>query len=161
MVLDTDFLSSFLKIDRLNLVPEVFRVDTIRIPDAVYREVTVTSLLPLLIGFSKSAMLEVEEVQLADDPEPGASSLGLGERQAIALASLSVSSSILLMSDRKAILYAQGQGVRVLNIPAFLVLARDRGFLNREGLEQIISELREKDHYGFSRAALEILLGTG
>jgi len=48
VVLDTDFLSAFLKIDRLPLVRSLYRVETLVVPLAVYREIGLTRLLPQL-----------------------------------------------------------------------------------------------------------------
>ena len=48
VVLDTDFLSSFLKIDQLDLVRRFFRTERLLVPIAVYREIAMTTLLPAL-----------------------------------------------------------------------------------------------------------------
>lgn len=58
VVLDSDFLSSFLKIEALHRIRDYFRTDTLLVPTAVFREVALTSLLPQLAG---TAWLEVRE----------------------------------------------------------------------------------------------------
>lgn len=42
VVLDTDFLSAFLKIDQLSLVRETLGVETLLVPTAVFREISLT-----------------------------------------------------------------------------------------------------------------------
>ena len=49
IILDTDFLSSFLKIGRLNLVRDFFNVDYVSIPLAVFTEIGKTDLVDTLI----------------------------------------------------------------------------------------------------------------
>ncbi len=53
VILDADFLSAFLKIGRLPLVREFYQVEQLIVPAAVYREVAVTPLLPLLLDIPK------------------------------------------------------------------------------------------------------------
>ncbi len=48
VVFDTDFLSSFLKIDRLNLVKDFYRDGEILIPSAVFAEISRTTLIQRL-----------------------------------------------------------------------------------------------------------------
>lgn len=52
IVLDTDFLSSFLKIERLHFVAEFFQVNTISVAPAVYQEIAPTRLAPQLAAIS-------------------------------------------------------------------------------------------------------------
>ena len=49
IVIDTDFLSSFLKIGRANLVKDFFNVDCVLIPLAVFTEIGKTDLVDKLI----------------------------------------------------------------------------------------------------------------
>jgi hypothetical protein len=49
VILDTDFLSAFLKIERLPLIRDLYQVTTVSIPTAVYQEVALTDLLPRLL----------------------------------------------------------------------------------------------------------------
>lgn len=44
VILDTDFLSAFLKVERLSLVKDFYKVELLLIPSAVYSELSVTSL---------------------------------------------------------------------------------------------------------------------
>lgn len=48
VILDTDFLSAFLKIERLPLIREFYQVETVYIPAAVYQEVAAGEQFPRL-----------------------------------------------------------------------------------------------------------------
>jgi hypothetical protein len=50
VILDADFLSAFLKIERLPLLLTFYQVERLYVPSAVYRELAVTSLLPSLLA---------------------------------------------------------------------------------------------------------------
>jgi hypothetical protein len=49
IILDTDFLSSLLKIDRCDLIRTLYQVDRVYIPAAVHRELARTDLLTRLL----------------------------------------------------------------------------------------------------------------
>jgi predicted nucleic acid-binding protein len=50
IILDTDFLSSFLKIDRCDLVRSLYQVEQAIVPVAVHRELAQTDLLTQLLA---------------------------------------------------------------------------------------------------------------
>ena len=50
VILDTDFLSSFLKIGRCDLVRRLYQIEQATIPTAVHRELAQTTLLPQLLA---------------------------------------------------------------------------------------------------------------
>ena len=158
VVLDTDFLSSFLKIERLELVRGFFRTEHFLVPTAVYREIAVTPLLPALARIPWVQIRTIERNQAPDwisDRE--FSELGDGEQEAIVLASI-LGDSTLLMSDRRAGHYARRRNIDVVNIPAFLLAYRRSGLASLKTIQKLIDTLKEKDHYGFSKAVLEQLL---
>ena len=49
IILDTDFLSSFLKIGQCDLIRSLYQVEQVFIPTAVHRELAQTDLLTLLL----------------------------------------------------------------------------------------------------------------
>ncbi len=158
VVLDTDFLSSFLKIERLVLVRDFFKAENLLVPAAVYREIAVTPWLPELTALDWVQVRAIEQDRisgLTGDRE--FSELGTGEQEAIALASI-LADSVLLMSDRRASHYARSMGINVVDIPAFLLAYRRTGEATVEAIRTLIEALQQKDHYGFSRAVLDQLL---
>ncbi len=158
VVIDTDFLSSFLKTDRLDLVRSFFQAESLLVPTAVYRELAVTELLTALTALDWVQVREVDRGRMAElTGNIEFSALGAGEQEAIALASL-LTDSVLLMSDRRAGHHARSLGVNVVNIPAFLLAYRNSGEASVEAIQELVDELQEKDHYGFSEAVLVQIL---
>ena len=157
VVLDTDFLSSFLKIDRPELIREFFQVESLWIPRAVAQELAATSLMTAL---NTLGWVEVHEVTNEQVTGLLVSSeflnLGTGEQEAITLASFN-SEAVLLMSDKRASRCAESLGVQVVNIPAFLLAYRQSGEGNVEDLRALIDALQKQDHYGFSNEVLKKL----
>lgn len=158
VILDSDFLSSFLKIDRLDLVRAFYQVTHLLIPPAVFREVSQTRLLERL---AETPWLEVaapgSQILTRVSPQIGAHELGAGELEAIALA-LEHPNSLLLTSDNRARREATRSGAQVVNIPAFLLACKVSGFLDRAQIAAIVRDLEEKDRYGFRQEVLARLL---
>lgn len=152
IVLDTDFLSAFLKIGRLELVKDFYGVEALIVPAAVVAELSRTSLLDAL---ARIAWIRIET---AEDDAPGEPlhKLGRGEREAIALARQR--GALLLSNDNLARQAARGLGVEAIDIPAFLLSCKLTGFLDGGSLREVVRELREKDHYGFRKEILDRLL---
>ena len=160
VVLDSDFLSSFLKIDALHRVREYFQADELLLPTAVFREVAVTSLLPRLTALDWLKVREVREDDLeaaATAATPRYRELGPGEREAIALA-YDLDEAVLLMNDRMALREARNLKIRVVNVPAFLLLYRSLGDEAASAVPALVEELETRDHYGFSEEIRRRLL---
>jgi predicted nucleic acid-binding protein len=159
VVLDADFLSAFLKIDRLSLIKDFYQAEYLLIPPAVYREVSLTSLLQKLAG---TAWLRVEA------PRPGlveelfhgslSDDLGAGERESIALVHQHPG-AVLLMNDNRARRQAIQLGIEATSIPALLLAFKLSRFLDRDQMTEVIRDLQEKDRYGFRADVLAQLLG--
>lgn len=156
VVLDTDFLSAFLKIERLSLVKDVFQVEFLLVPSAVYSELSVTSLGKTL---AKLPWVQVKAPSSSWDPSFPADSirLGAGELQAIALARES-EKALILSNDNSAQELAHRLGLDAIDIPGFLLSCKTLGFLDRKELRELIRDLQEKDHYGFRQEVLDRLL---
>lgn len=158
VILDTDFLSSFLKIDQLALVRDFYQVERLLVPPAVYRELSQTSLLQKLAEIS---WLRVEtplsEALQAVAPTSSSRELGAGETECIALA-LRKKESVLLISDNRARREAVRHGIHTVDIPAFLLACKVSGFLDRDQVTRTIRALQEKDWYGFRQDVLASLI---
>ena len=158
VVLDTDFLSAFLKIDQLPLVRESLGVDEFLIPPAVLREIGQANLLPRIVDMpwivvqspdtTKAQALRFEDLS---------SGLGPGEREAIAIC-LERQDSVLLMNDNRARAVAARLGVKALNIPTFLLEAKLSSSLSQAQIEALVVALEKFDRYGFKKAIREELL---
>ena len=159
IILDSDFLSAFLKIEQMPLIRSLYQVETVSIPPAVYREIALTDLLPRLTAFSWIKIAAPSASQLATfATDASFRRLGTGEQEAIALA-IELRPAVLLGNDNQARRFATKLGVDVVNIPAFLLACKQVGLLDRETLSALIDDLRAKDFYGFRRDDLNLLIG--
>lgn len=145
IVSDTDFLSSFAKIEELDLIFKVFRTKEIVITEAVYNELKKSPIFDELLPYfsNKKNKITVKKVSVKDFPE----NLGFGERESIALAK--EYKAKLLMNDRVAGLYAENISVKVIDIPAFLFHCKEKKILNTSQMKTLISNLKTKDFYEF------------
>jgi predicted nucleic acid-binding protein len=121
VILDTDFLSSFLKIGRCDLIQTFYQIEQAFIPIAVHRELAQTALLTPLLATKWIRVLPTElqpdEALLQDSTFLA---LGSGE-QACILSARILPNVVLLTSDNKARRFAQSLGLTVVSIPAFLL----------------------------------------
>jgi len=158
VVLDADFLSSFLKIDRLALVQGYYRSETLLIPPAVHREVSLTQLSATLANLAW-VLVETPDVGTLQNilRRPELQGLGSGECEAMALA-LQVEGSVLLMNDNQARARATRLGLDPVSVPTFLLACKHNGVLAGEEVAAVVQELQQKDRYGFRKAVLDLLL---
>ncbi len=154
VILDTDFLSSFLKIGKLSLIRDFFEVEKLYIPAAVFSEIAKTRLGEELLNENYIQVKNVENVFRELD---SLGNLGRGEKECIALCK-QFQNSLLLISDKKALDVAKRNQIIVINIPAFLFACKNAKFLDREELSQIIKDLKQKDYYEFSDEEKERLV---
>lgn len=154
LVSDTDFLSSFAKIDELQLLFAVFQTKEIVITEAVYDELKASPVFDQLLPYfsAQEKKITVKKVSAKDTPD----SLGLGERESILLAK--EHNAKLLMSDRVAGHYAEKTGVTVIDIPSFLFYCKGKKILSLSQLNTLIAKLKTKDFYQFGEEVEKELL---
>lgn len=161
IIVDTDFLSSFSKIGRLDLVFGLFECRSLVVPRAVLEEIRGTDFFKPYLG--RIAFSDEDVTRKKDMLVRGATSrfdatvLGKGEREAISLA-MGSPGSVLLMNDRPARLLARKNGVLAVGISTFLKLCKTVGICTEDEIAVIIDELKEMDHYEFSNEELGHLL---
>ncbi len=158
IILDTDFLSSFLKIGQLELVRDFYQVTQVYITPSVYREIGKSA---LLMELKKRTWVCIEAADqfiwqdLLTDVD--FAKLGQGEQESIALAKGNPPSQ-LLISDNRARQFALSQRIVASNIPAFLYACKLVHLLDRNDIEQIIEDLKQKDLYEFKQIEKDKLL---
>ena len=157
IVIDTDFLSSFLKIGRVNLVKDFFNVDYISIPLAVFTEIGKTDLVDKLIETDWIKIRTVKKLDYADLDSKVFDALGAGEQECMMLCKGS-KKHILLINDKKARQIATSSGISVLNISAFLLACKRSNYLDNDEISKIIVDLKEKDYFEFSKDDLENII---
>ena len=149
-IVDTDFLSSFLKIGRLELVKEFFGVDNIQIPVAVLYEITKTDLITDLLDKHWIQVIKIDDADLIEmEHDIWFARLGSGEKECMVLCR-KFQDSILLISDKKAMRVAGKNRITVLNIPALLLACKETGVLDRDEIAVIVRDLKKMDYYEFS-----------
>ena len=158
VILDTDFLSSFLKIERCDLIRAFYANAHLVIPLAVHRELAPTDLLKPLLA------IDWITVEPLEPPVPTAlrqnavfQNLGAGEQAGLLLAQHDPD-SVLLISDNLARQFARTLGLTTVNIPAFLWACRLAGLIQPDQMAQIILDLKSKDFYDFKAAIRAALL---
>ena len=154
IVIDTDFLSSFLKIHKLELIRDFFKVELISIPLAVFNEIAKTDLVDLVL---KAEWIKIRTVQPLDFDnvlKNSINGLGSGEKECMALCK-TFSKHIMLVNDKKARMAAKKNGIIVLNTSGFLFACKKSNFLDKYEIFQIIADLKNKDYYIFSKEELE------
>ena len=158
VLVDTDFLSSFLKVGRCELIRSLYQVEQVLIPAAVYRELAQTDLLTRLLAIPWIRVWP-EEASTGEGSlvAPGLEGLGLGE-QACILIARGLRDAVLLTSDNVARRKAQSHGIVVANIPAFLIACKDAGLLDSDQMTQVVEDLRQMDFYEFRPEVRDLLL---
>ena len=157
IVIDTDFLSSFLKIGGVRLVKDFFNVDCVSIPLAVFTEIGKTDLVDKLIETDWIKIKTVKNRNYADLNSKEFDALGAGEQECMMLCKDS-QKHILLINDKKARQLATGSGISVLNISAFLLACKRSNYLDNDEMSTIIDNLKEKDYFEFGKDDLENLI---
>jgi predicted nucleic acid-binding protein len=150
VIVDTDFLSSFLKIGRLELVKEFFGVENMHIPVAVLYEIAKTDLITDLLDMHWILVKRVNDADLIEmEYDIEFASLGSGEKECMVLCR-QFQDSILLISDKKAMRVAGKNRISVLNIPALLLACKETGVLDGGEIAVIMGDLKKMDYYEFS-----------
>ncbi len=148
VIIDSDFLSSLLKIGKLFLIKEFFKVDKLYIPVAVFREIAKTGLIKDLLDYKYLIIEKIDERSFGNY-DINFQNLGSGEKECIVLCK-QFQNSLLLISDKKALSIAKKYEIGVLNIPSFLLACKITEFLDKEDIQNIINDLKEKDYYEFT-----------
>ena len=158
VILDTDFLSSFLKIERCGLIRAFYANARIVIPLAVHRELAPTDLLKPLLAID---WITVEPLEPPVPPTLRQNAvfqnLGAGEQAGLLLAQHDPD-SVLLISDNLARQFARALGLTTVNIPAFLLACKLAGLIQPDQMAPIILDLKSKDFYDFKAAIRAALL---
>jgi len=160
LICDTDFLSSFLKIRRLELVKDLFKVVNLYIPVAVLREIAKTDLITDLLNKEWIKVKKVSDEELKEmEKDKEFANLGSGEKECLALCK-HFEKSVLLISDNEARRIANKKDIVTLNISAFLLACKQMRILDRSDIIAIIRDLKEKDYYEFSEEEKQRLINN-
>lgn len=153
IIVDTGFLSSLFKINRLKHIKAHFGAEYVVILNAVFEELSKTEFFAELIQFisvnedylDEKHWILVKQVESDMDEED----LECGEREAISLAKKH--NALLLVDDRAARSVAKSEGVMTATLPKFLLDCKDAHSWSKEDILTIIMLLEEKDFYKFKK----------
>jgi len=166
-ILDTDFLSSFLKIGKLKLVLRALNLKHVVIPSTVYEELKETKFfneISSVFAFDEKELNEnrfilVKTVDLMEWKENFTKeetiTLGKGELGCFVLAENS--GDTILIDDQRARVVAKEKGLKVVSISAFLLFCKRRNVVSFNEIRKIVEDLKEKDYYEFSEESRELL----
>jgi predicted nucleic acid-binding protein len=143
VVSNTTPIISFLKIDRLELLENIF--GQIIIPQAVYDELIADHSLPDEIEkITKCPFLRIEQVknEFAVKLLQKQLNLGLGESESILLAD-TLKASLLIIDERKGRNIAKDMGLQITGTLGILVEAKNQKYIDR--IEPLLNKLIEKD----------------
>lgn len=152
VILDTDFLSSFIKIDRLELIKRFFKVRYLIITTQVYDELRISDFFPKVAKvfvFDRGKLSEDGFILVKVSEEIKDKKLGSGEKSAIKMAQR-MKDSVLLMDDKLARKRAEILGIEVYSIPTFLNACKEKGIISKKEICDVIKNLKKRDHYEFN-----------
>lgn len=153
IVADTDFLSAFFKIGRVDLIYEALAADKIYITQAVFDELAKA---PFFYDFVRKVE-RIERISVDKiSRDIQSAMLGKGESESISYALKT--DSILLSNDKKAGEFAEDLGIKVLDVVSFLLLCRDTGVLSANDIEHVINMLKKHDYMGLSQEQRRLLI---
>lgn len=168
VIIDTDFLSSFFKINRLRLILESLNIKNFIIPSTVYEEIKNSNFfedISHLFVFKERDLTEksyifVKNVDLNYTSKyfnkEGINDFGKGEIGCFLLAK--ETNDKILIDDKYARNFAKNNNIKVISIPAFLLRSKTKNILSLEEIKQIIKDLKEKDYYEFSKEIKDLLV---
>lgn len=146
IVIDTDVLSTFCKIDRLQLLPRLFRKSTIIVPPSVYKEIK-QAVQGGKLHYSppprfSRATLKPSERKLAREIW-NRKRLGLGDCECIAIAHNR--KCILLTNDGQAQREADSFSIDYMNLPLILRELWITRLSSKDQILELATEIENKD----------------
>lgn len=143
-VFDADVLSTFAKIDKLELFLKIFGESELLIPSAVITDLELSKSLSVK-GVTGSNLfthvcLNASEIDYVKKIS-GSKALGKGEIECIAVCKFRDAN--LVTNDNKAINFAENEGIVVIDLETMLYSLKS--ILDKEKLRQLIVDIETKD----------------
>jgi predicted nucleic acid-binding protein len=150
VVVDTDVLSTFLKVRRPDLIPKLFPKSKIFFCPAVVSEIHRAAELGMAVETRK---YELDRIQLTQAEKAIAKEIGrraaLGRADCECLAVAQFRMSLLLSNDRTVRGEASSRGIDVMNLPQMLRGLWRTGVMKKEGVAKLAEEVERKDNVVF------------
>ena len=140
---DTNIISTFAKVNKLELLVELFGNEDLLIPTSVINDLSnsALSLKSILDSEIFSPIVLNHEEQALVEHYAGIKNLGKGELECIAVCK--TRDSVLVTNDYKAIKFAETLGIIIIDLETILIKLKD--ILGRDALKQLMSEIETKD----------------
>lgn len=145
VVSDTTPIISLIKINRLDLLEELF--SEVLIPDAVFRELTTNTIFANEAQIVKSSsFLKISSVQNKKALQllQAVSGLDDGESEAIILAD-ELKASVLVMDERKGRKVAQKMGIKITGTVGILIQAYDEKKISANDVKSYLTQLKNSN----------------
>lgn len=145
VVSDTTPIISLIKINRLDLLEELF--SEVLIPDAVFRELTTNTIFANEAQIVKSSsFLKISSVQNKKALQllKAVSGLDDGESEAIILAD-ELKASVLVMDERKGRKVAQKMGINITGTVGILIQAYDEKKISAADVKSYLTQLKNSN----------------
>lgn len=152
IIVDTGFLSSLAKIDRLDLITEFFGSEEFSVPTQVLDELKRSEVYGKISdevireegdGEIRIDAIEIDYSQLNYSRER----YGKGE---IACIELSREKDVILIDDRDAKRLAKQEGKNCYDLPTFLLSCKKKDILDSKEMQKILKDLKNEDRYQFT-----------
>ncbi len=152
IIVDTDVLSTFAKIERIKLLKELFSGE-VYITPMIREEISV----PLEYGynFPNNVISSIETVTIDEEvleryqKYSKETSLGKGEIEAIAYCE--IKDWAFVTNDLNARQFAKKRKIRVLSLQAVLKALWKKELLSKESVEILLEEIIEKDNLAINK----------
>ena len=165
-ILDTDFLSSFFKIGKIDLILKALNVKSVTVPSTVYEELKEAKFFDEIVSLfafkekdlSDRRFILVKNADLGTlegFTEEETTILGKGELGCFVLGK---NGEIILIDDSKARSVAKEKGLKVVSVPSFLLHCKRKNIVYVDDLKQIVESLKAKDYYEFTEEVKKTLL---
>jgi len=165
ILLDTDVLSAFAKIGKIDLLYQLFSTSVLYISPSVLEEVKVSydkkypfamEIFQLIEkGRIKVVVLKEKEIY---EKERLPIWFGEGEKESIILCLNR--GGVLLSNEKKVKKFCEGRKIVCLRTPGLLKALIDEGIIEVKEAKRIIENLKNKDKMEFTESTLKEILGS-
>ena len=154
ILLDTNIISTFAKIDRMNLIFEIGRKKKFGISTNVLHELEDARSIGLnfvnkvfeLIDKKKISIFSMSDKEIMWSMNLP-SSFGKGERDSLAICKFR--KGIIFTNERKIINFCERESIAVLDLPSFLRYLWKSGLKSKDEVKKVIKIIEDKDNIKF------------
>lgn len=149
IILDCDIVSTLAKIDRIDLLFDLFKNSRLVIPNAVYVELLEAEKMgfsfPRKVFNSKIELATMSQRELGDFEKTAKNpKIHSGEAEGISIARNR--QGVFLTNDRVAVKFCEQEDIAVLDLKDILRLVARKRIVNEPEMMQIIKDIEVKDN---------------